>query len=566
MLCASLLGLVLIVLCGCGPVPAPQPTLAATADNPQLTATSPPATATSTRPIPDTATSTPTAVPPTASPSPSPVPPEQLALSVDLPSAVAKVAQDWSAAHGLQVVAEGASIALNLAKSTESRLVGEKLYVPVMAFPTMRTDISGEELLTLWQDGGSPRLLVGAPAEEGLTAQWGVPDRSVLPMAQAELVDKLWSDRSAIAIVPFEWLVPRLRPLQVDGLSIVDNRLDQGDWPIALRVWLHGKGDIADALFEHLQEVFVTTNRDPEKLTVLVMTGVTAMSRTTAWKMEQYGDYAYPARVVGPELATADITHISNEVPFVVGCEANPALNLLTLCSKPEYMDALHMVGVDVVGLTGNHQNDFGYDAARSSLRVYENHHLLVYGGGVNAEQASQPLLITDHDNRLAFLGANQFGPEFAWATADNPGSARFDLETMTAAIQGVRPQADLVLVELQYTESYQTVPLTQQQADFVALSTAGADIVTGVQAHQPQALAFTDQGLILYGLGNLFFDQMNWWETRQGLIARHTIYDGRHLSSELLVTVLEDWAQPRWATEAERQEILGSVFTASGW
>jgi hypothetical protein len=435
-----------------------------------------------------------------------------------------------------------------------------------MAFPTMRTDIFSEELRTLWLEGGSTELLVGDSAEEGLTAQWGARDGSVVPVAQAQLIEKLWSDRSAIAIIPFEWLVPRLRPLYVDGLSIVDNRLSQEAWPIALRVWQHGTGDTAEALYEHLHKAFIVTNRDPEKLTVLVMTGVTAMSRTTAWKMEQYGDNAYPARVVGPELATADITHISNEVPFVAGCEPNPTLNNVVLCSKPEYMDALHMVGVDIVGLTGNHLNDFGYDAARSSLRVYENHHLPVYGGGVNAEQASQPLLVTDHGNRLAFLGANQFGPDFAWATAEDPGSARFDLETMSGAIRGLRLKADLVLVELQYTESYQTVPLTEQQQDFEALSQAGAGIVTGVQAHQPQAMAFTDQGLILYGLGNLFFDQMNWWETRQGLIARHAIYDGRHISTELLVTVLEDWAQPRWATEAERQEILDSVFTASGW
>jgi poly-gamma-glutamate synthesis protein (capsule biosynthesis protein) len=58
----------------------------------------------------------------------------------------------------------------------------------------------------------------------------------------------------------------------------------------------------------------------------------------------------------------------------------------------------------------------------------------------------------------------------------------------------------------------------------------------------------------------------MNWWETRQGLIARHAIYDGRHIGTELLVTILEDWAQPRWATAEEREEVLGSVFAASGW
>jgi len=205
------------------------------------------------------------------------------------------------------------------------------------------------------------------------------------------------------------------------------------------------------------------------------------------------------------------------------------------------------------------------------SLELYAEQGLKVYGGGANDEEARKPLIIMHNGNRLAFLGANQFGPVGAWATAEDPGSARFDLDTMRADIAAVRPLVDLVLVELQYTEvnefgEYQVEPLPQQKVDFAALSAAGADIVTGVQAHRPQAVDFTSHGLILFGLGNLFFDQMNWWETRQGLIARHTIYDGRHISTELLVTILEDWAQPRSATPEERGEILTTIFAASGW
>ena len=94
----------------------------------------------------------------------------------------------------------------------------------------------------------------------------------------------------------------------------------------------------------------------------------------------------------------------------------------------------------------------------------------------------------------------------------------------------------------------------------------AGADIVTGVQSHVPQAVEFGEGGLILYGLGNLFFDQMWSLPTRQGLIARHTVYDGRHLSTQLLTTILEDFAQPRWTTDSERELLLRPVFTASGW
>ena len=93
--------------------------------------------------------------------------------------------------------------------------------------------------------------------------------------------------------------------------------------------------------------------------------------------------------------------------------------------------------------------------------------------------------------------------------------------------------------------------------------------MVTGVQSYVPQAWETYGGGdpggwgVVIYGLGNFLFDQVWCWETRTGLIARHTVYDGRLLSSEILTTVLEVFAQPRWATAEERREILQRIFDA---
>jgi poly-gamma-glutamate synthesis protein (capsule biosynthesis protein) len=94
----------------------------------------------------------------------------------------------------------------------------------------------------------------------------------------------------------------------------------------------------------------------------------------------------------------------------------------------------------------------------------------------------------------------------------------------------------------------------------------AGADVVTGVQAHAPQAVEFTGDGVILYGLGNLYFDQTWSWPTRTGLVAWHTIYEGRLLNTHLSVTVIDPDFQLRWATPQERRSTLQNVFSASVW
>ena len=79
---------------------------------------------------------------------------------------------------------------------------------------------------------------------------------------------------------------------------------------------------------------------------------------------------------------------------------------------------------------------------------------------------------------------------------------------------------------------------------------------------------------IVDYGLGNLFFDQMRYtlpngnitdWTARE-FIDRHIFYDGRYISTQLLTARLEEYARPRPMTAGERADMLGVIFSASGW
>jgi len=91
--------------------------------------------------------------------------------------------------------------------------------------------------------------------------------------------------------------------------------------------------------------------------------------------------------------------------------------------------------------------------------------------------------------------------------------------------------------------------------------------VVSGSQAHQPQAFEFLDGALIHYGLGNLFFDQYDVSAAcRQGFIDQQVFYDGRYLGADLVGIQFIDYARPRPMTEDERQDLMRTVFKASGW
>ncbi len=308
------------------------------------------------------------------------------------------------------------------------------------------------------------------------------------------------------------------------------------------------------------------TNRDTSKMTTLVMTGVTAMVRAMAHEMEVRG-VLYPAQDIGEMLAAADITHISNEIPFYSACPpVDRNQESLVFCSDPKYIDLLRVSGADVIELTGNHFQDYGDEATLETLAMYEEEGWPYYGGGADLADASKAIILEHGDNSVSFIGCNPVGPEYAWATEDHPGAAPCNWEQMHASLNELRETVDVPIATFQYWEFYFYEPTPQQQVDFRGMADAGARIVSGSQAHHPQAIEFYNGAFIHYGLGNLYFDQMWALGTRQEFVDRHLIYDGRHVSTELLTYMLEEYCRPRPMNEEERRDLLTSVFAASGW
>jgi poly-gamma-glutamate synthesis protein (capsule biosynthesis protein) len=437
-------------------------------------------------------------------------------------------------------------------------------------FASIPDDVTYADLWQRWRDPSAGPLFVTDEAARWLVGIWGARAIGIETVSAEEMAARLESTPDSLGIVAFEQLNPLLKALTVDGVNVLSNRFQPHTYPLAITLSVEGAGSslLAPLLADAVQP---STNRDAAKLTQLIMTGVTAMSRVTALRMDQKG-YDYPAQVISDVFSAADITHISNEVPFLDDCVANPTENNLILCSDTDYWAALEAMGTDIVGLSGNHVNDFGREGARRSLQWYRDNEIPIYGSGMNVDEACAPLMWEHNGNTFAFIAALAFDPPGAWATTDQPGACYFydNKDLILQMVRQLSAQVDVVAVELQHQETYEPYPIPLQVAEFRELRDAGADIVTGVMSHVPQAQEpygpqdVGGNGMITYGLGNLFFDQMWSWQTRTELAARHTLYDGKLINTELLTMVLEDFAQPRWATPEERADILGRIFAAA--
>ncbi len=442
-------------------------------------------------------------------------------------------------------------------------------YALVTPFPTLVDSVSLADLRSAWTGAafvpfpGRP-LWMDESTRTALTALWGAPSPAAVRVVRADqLVDAAWAEQPALGIVPFEALEPRWKVLQVDGQSPVHNDFDPAAYPLKVTFSLQ------PAAFN-----LPATNRDPAKLTVVAMTGVTALVRATADKMETKG-ILYPGEEVRTVLRAADITHISNEIAFDTDCPVpNPWTDSLVFCSDPDYIALLEDVGADVIDLTGNHLMDYGADALYLTLDMYDQKGWPYFAGGRDLADSFEPATFTDHGNKIAFIGCNYTGPAFDWATETSPGSAPCDFDVMTAEIARLRTDGYLPIVTFQYNEYYRPFPSETEVRDFRLMSDAGAVIVSGSQAHVPAAMTFANSGFIHYGLGNLFFDQMSHlmedgstiYDTRNVFIDRHVFYDGKYVGTELLSYLIEDYARPRLMTEPERNKFLEIIFDASGW
>jgi poly-gamma-glutamate synthesis protein (capsule biosynthesis protein) len=464
----------------------------------------------------------------------------------------------WTADPGLDL--DIATISVG-----EGSPIAEWIYAVAVPFATLYDDTTVDEVMVGWRTGQSSlgRLVIDQQTAVTISSIWGPPVTSVEIIPKDDLVASLWSDRPSYTIIPFHELVAELKVLRVDGLSPLDRAFEPQSYPLTLSIGVSGDQRTISQFLDLWNGP--ETNRDPLRITRIAMSGVTALGRATAYQMEIRG-ITTPGDSVRPVFEDADIAHVSHEVSFSADCPYPNPIGDPIFCARDGYLDLIRSIGADVIELSGNHVNDWGPENMSRSVDLYEQAGMQTFGGGRDLGHASEPALFEHNGNKIAFVGCNPVGPPNAWATEFRAGSLACDYPAFYKQIGDLKDAGYLVIATQQYGEFYHYAPTAQQQIDFRALVEAGASVVSGSQGHHAQGFDIIDQAFIHYGLGNLFFDQMDMLGTRQSFIDTYTVYEGRLINVELTTSLIENYCCPREMNEVERVQLLDAVFRASGW
>lgn len=416
--------------------------------------------------------------------------------------------------------------------------VGEWRYAVITEPFDPTQDLGADALDLLWQEGG---LAASAETQAALSLVLGA-SANVAP-----LTGRPQLDATHRAIVPAHELTPHSKVLTIDYQHPLSGSL-VAEAPRQLVVPLCGSPRAP------------VRNIDPARMTTLVMSGTTALTRRIADRMDKRG-MTYPAREVKPWFVAADLVHVSNEVSFVRRCDPAVGDKELSFCSREEYIELLEEIDADIVELTGTHLNDYGRKWIDHTIDMYEARGWAWFGGGRTQIEASEPRIVEHAGNYLAFLGCNAVGTRLHSLTR-GAGFAACDWARMEWQIADLRRRGFVPIVSIQHDEVYTHKPPAVLARDLRRMAAAGAAFVMGSQAHCAHPWQMHHNAYVHYGPGNLFFDQR-----RSGTLDATTnklyIHAGQLLTVEHLYTTYEH-GTPRQLDDAERAEFLGKLAAAA--
>lgn len=379
--------------------------------------------------------------------------------------------------------------------------------------------------------------------------------------------DSLYSSEGNITLVDFSDLSANKKLLSIDGEYYLDT-LESG--AIFHYFVLEGEdtSEFSAYLVPKLPE-FPTR----DDILSLTQTGVTALSRGMNKQLKITNDAtAFVDDSLRTFLATKDFVHTSNESSF------SEYATDRNICSDSRMIDTLLAINLNIVELTGNHNQDCGDESARATYEKYQELGIKTFGGGRTVEEASIPLELSEKSTNITMIGFNYSTGGMTYDAT--PGANPYNEEKISADIKAAKAKGNYVIVDIQFNEcaayaSEYEDPVCDaadsaaprdgytETAFFRHIIDLGADMVVGTSAHQTQTFELYNDGVIYYGLGNLFFDQIWWPGTTRSLVLTSYFMNGKKLQTRLSGTKYGDDMKTRIMNNEELEWFLNRLNSA---
>ena len=227
------------------------------------------------------------------------------------------------------------------------------------------------------------------------------------------------------------------------------------------------------------------------------------------------------------EFEQASLTVVNLECPLIK--EKSPILKEgPVLGAASECVKGLRDAPVDVVNLANNHIMDHGSTGLQNTISVCRAEGIACVGAGQNLAEARKVLIHQIRGIRIGILGVAEH--EFSIATKDGCGANPLDVIDYVREVQEHRDQWDYLIVLLHGGNEYYAYPSPRLRKVCRFLVEQGANAVICQHSHCPGCYETYQRAYIVYGQGNLVFDNSRNEERsetwNQGFLVRLSIHD----------------------------------------
>ncbi len=283
----------------------------------------------------------------------------------------------------------------------------------------------------------------------------------------------------------------------------------------------------------------------PEDEFSLISTGDVGLVRDINYKTKLENNPNYPFLQIADYLRDADLTVANLEGPLISNC---PVIREgFTFCGQSSNISGLTFAGIDAVSLANNHTSNFGLDGLQETANILRLNNIVPFG------LEGEVSYLTIKNKKIALIGFVELGNNWK-------GLSNATKEEVSRLVSAAKQNADVVITAFHWGVEYTRKP-TANQTDLAHLAIdSGADVVLGNHPHWIQINEVYKGKFITYAQGNTVFDQDWSQETREGVLYKFAWRNGRFEKIDERYTIIEENAQPRFATQEETLRIKEKV------
>ena len=230
--------------------------------------------------------------------------------------------------------------------------------------------------------------------------------------------------------------------------------------------------------------------------------------------MDYYDTVNDLEKCISPELLQimkdSDVFCLNHE--YTIG-ESGTATTAKTYAfqAKPERMNLLTEMGVDLVTLSNNHVYDYGPEALHETCDLLSQANIDYIGGGHDIFDAKRAVYYEINGIKIGIVAASnaevhRYTPQ---ATEDSPGILlAYDMTEYLNVVKEASQNCDFLIAYMHWGTEDSNYLNEHQQAEGRQLLEAGADIVVGGHPHVLQGMEYVDGKPIIYSMGDFWFNK----------------------------------------------------------